>query len=260
MKTPELLALYDQQQRIDMEYPDMRKESLPQVVRFVRPAPGMSFIAYHHADETNLDAVIQAQIDYFAPQGLRFTWPVYEHDTPDNLKERLIAHGFQPDDDPGAVMVLEVADAPSALLEPITLDVRQLTQTDQLDDVIQVEQEVLGGNFSWIRQRLGNHLKVPGYLEVYVAYVDQQPACTAWVYFHPTSQFAGLFGGSTIARYRQRGLYTAVLAARAQAAIRHGYRFLTTTASPMSRPILAKHGFHVLTTVDDYEWKGQPPP
>ena len=260
MNTQEFLALYDQQQRIDLKYPDMRKETLPHVVRFIRPAPGMSFIAYQRADETNLDAVIQAQIDYFAPRGLRFAWPVYEHDTPANLKERLIAHGFQPDNDPGAVMVLDAAEAPDMLLEPITIDVRRLTQPDQLDDVIRVEQDVLGGDFSWIRQRLGNHLTMPDYLEVYIAYVDQRPACAAWVYFHLNSQFAGLYGGATIPQHRQRGLYTAVLAARVQAALRHGYRFLTTTASPLSRPILARHGFRQLTTVDDYEWKGQPTP
>jgi hypothetical protein len=253
----ELLTLYDQQQRIAIDYPDMRKESLPEVVRFVRPAPGMSSIAYHRADDTRLDAVIQAQIDYFAPQGLRFTWPVYEHDTPANLKERLMAHGFEPDNDPGAVMVLAVAEAPAALLEPITIDVRRLTQVEQLDVIVQVEQEVWGGDFSWIRQRLGNHLSVPGYLEIYAAYVDDQPACTAWVYFHLNSQFAGLFGGATLPRQRQRGLYTAVLAARVQAASRRGYRFVTTTAGPMSRPILARHGFRQLTTVDDFEWKGQ---
>jgi hypothetical protein len=41
-----------------------------------------------------------------------------------------------------------------------------------------------------------------------------------------------------------------------QEARRRGYRFLTIDASPMSRPIVAKHGFQVLTYAHACEWKG----
>jgi len=63
-------------------------------------------------------------------------------------------------------------------------------------------------------------------------------------------------GGSTIPAYRKRGLYTAVLAARVQEAIQRGYRFLTIEAGAMSRPIVAAHGFQLLTTTWSYGWKG----
>lgn len=39
MDTQEILALFDRQQRVDIEYPDMRKEVLAHVVRFIRLAP-----------------------------------------------------------------------------------------------------------------------------------------------------------------------------------------------------------------------------
>jgi len=67
-----------------------------------------------------------------------------------------------------------------------------------------------------------------------------------------------LFGGATLPTYRKRGLYTAVLAVRVQEAIRRGYRFLATGASPMSHPILAQNGFRLLTYAHAYEWKGRP--
>ena len=82
----------------------------------------------------------------------------------------------------------------------------------------------------------------PGYLSVYVAYVDGQPACAGWISFHANGRFADLWGGATVAEHREMGLYTAVLAKRTEEAVACGYRFLTTDASPMSRPILAKHG------------------
>jgi hypothetical protein len=255
MNAQELLASFDQQQRIDIKYPDMRKDVLPHVTRFVRPAPGMSFILHSRVDEANADAVIQEQIDYFKPLNQRFEWKVYDHDTPADLKDRLIAHGFEAQD-PDAVMALDLEEAPSGLHAPITADVRRITQRDQLRDVIQIEEQVWGGNFDWITKRMGDHLEIPGFLSIYVAYVDEQPACSGWIYFHDGTQFAGLWGGSTVEAYRQRGLYTAVLAIRVQEAIQRGFRFLTIDASPMSRPIVAKHGFQLLTHAHACEWKG----
>src|SRR5512139_3856817 len=139
MDQQDLLALYDAQLRIEIEYPGVRKESFPQLVRFIKPAPGMNFIAYSHLDEAQLDAVIQEQIAYFAPMPQPFSWHVYEHDAPPSLKGRLLAHGFAPDDDPDAVMVLDGQDASPALLNPVSIDIRRLTQRDQLDAVAQIE-------------------------------------------------------------------------------------------------------------------------
>jgi hypothetical protein len=216
----------------------------------------MNYIAYSHLDEANLDAAIQEQIAYFAPMPQPFSWHVYEHDVPLTLKDRLLAHGFAPDDDPDAVMVLDVQEASPALLESSSIEIRRLTQPDQLDDVVRVEEQVLGGDFSWLKRRLSPHLEIPGYLSVYVAYVDRLPACSGWIYFYPHNPFAGLFGGATLPGLRKRGLYTAVLAARVQEALRRNYRLVTTGASPMSRPILAYHGFQRLTYAYAHEWKG----
>jgi GNAT superfamily N-acetyltransferase len=88
-----------------------------------------------------------------------------------------------------------------------------------------------------------------------VAYVDERPACAGWIYFHANGRFADLWGGSTVPEERGRGLYTAVLNARLKEAAERGYRFVTTDASPMSRPILAKHGFRLLTMAWPCKWR-----
>jgi len=75
---------------------------------------------------------------------------------------------------------------------------------------------------------------------------------SAWVRFNPGSQFASLWGGSTLEQYRGQGHYTALMAVRAQEAARRGVRFLTVDASPMSRPILEKQGFRVISWANDY--------
>lgn len=259
MDGKELLALFDRQQRIEVEYPGTRKDALPHVVRFVRPTPGMSFILYSWLDQANADAVIQEQIDYFASLQQPFEWKAYDHDSPPDLKDRLVAHGFEPQE-PDAVMVLDLRQAPPALLGPPAADVHRLDRPDQLGDVVRVEEQVWGGSFDWIRARLGQHMQIPGYMSVYVAYAGGQPACCGWVTFQPNSQFATLWGGSTVPAYRRRGLYTAVLAARVQESLRRGCRYLAIDASPMSRPIVARHGFRLLTYAHDCEWKGSGAP
>ncbi len=258
METEEILALYDQQMRREIEFPDMRKDVLPHLVRLVRPAPGMSIIQYSRLNEKNAAAAIKEQIDYFTRLKQPFEWAAYEHDPPADLKFQLEKHGLV-SEEPGAIMALDMQEAPQALLEPVTADVRQLTHRAQLLDVIKVVQGVWGGDFSWISDRLGGHLEIPGYLNIYAAYIDNQPVSTSWIYFHPHSQFADLWGGSTLGGYRKKGFYTAMLAMRVQAAIQRGFRFLTIDASPMSQAITSRHGFRQIATVCDFGWKVQIP-
>jgi hypothetical protein len=256
LSQPALLNLYDEEMRLGMSYPDMRKDILPWGVRFVRPAPGMSFIAYHRLDENSADAAIQEQLEYFQGINQPFQWAVFDHDRPADMKNRLVAHGFEPDE-PGALMVLDLSAAPAVLLEPSEIDIRQVTHRTGLGEVIQVLEQVWGSNFDWIWERMGRHLEIQGYLNLYVAYVEDQPTSVGWVYFHHGSQFASLFGGSTIATQRGRGLYTAILTRRIQASLQRGVRYLTVETGPMSQPIVAKYGFWQLSAAQDFTAKNQ---
>jgi len=257
MDRVDLLALYDTQLRIEIETPGVRREAFPRLVRFIQPAPGMNYISYSRLDVAELDSVIQEQIAYFVPMQQPFSWHVYEHDSPPELMEHLLIHGFAPDDDPDAVMVLDTQETSSSPPESSSAEIRPITRRDQLEDVVRVEEGVLGGDFSWLEKRLGAHLENPDYLSIYIAYADGQPVCSGWVYFHPRAQFAGLFGGATLPAYRQHGLYTAVLSIRVREAVRRGYRFVATGASPMSQPILARNGFQLLTHAYACEWNGR---
>ena len=259
MNNEDLLRLFDQEQRIEIEYPDMEKQVLPHVIRFLRPAPGMSFILYSDLSDVAPGAVIAEQIAYFEERAQPFEWKAYEHDEPADLREQLVSAGFEAEE-PEAVMVLDLETAPAELLSTVRIDglagtVREITTREALADVRHVEEAVWGREFSWIMERLGNHLEIPGYLNVYVAYVEDEPAATGWIYFNPGSDhFASIWGGSTVEGFRQRGLYTALLAVRAREARRRGYRYLTVDAGPMSQPIVARHGFELLTRAHACEW------
>ncbi len=260
MDVQKVLALYDQEQRREIEFPDMERQVLPsgdewpRIVRYVRPQPAMSFVLYSDLDEATADATIDEQIAYFRANDLKFEWKVYSHDRPADLAQRLVARGFaaEPMDD---IMVLDVANAPAALLAEPAADVRRLTAPARLADVQAVLEAVWGEDFSWVHDRLGQAMNIPGYLSVYVAYVGETPACAGWIYFNE-GQFASLWGGSTLAAYRGRGLYTALLAARVREARARGVPYLTIDAGEMSRPIVARHGFQTITTATACEWKG----
>ena len=92
-------------------------------------------------------------------------------------------------------------------------------------------------------------------MSVYVTYIEGQPVSTAWIYFTKQSQFASLWGGSTLKNFRGRGFYTALLAVRVQEAKSRNVRYLTVDASPMSRPILEKFGFEMIAYACPCKWE-----
>lgn len=255
MNRKNLLVQYDKELRLRLMYPEARKEITKDVVRFVRNAPGMNFVGFTFANETELDRVIDQQLEYFVPMKQPFLWKVYDHDLLPSLGEKLIAREFVGDREPADVMVLNLKDAAPHLLESGKADIRRVTTPDGLKDVSYVLDEVHGGQNTWVNERLGTHLKVPGYLSVYAAYVDNRPASVAWTHF-PHGHFARLFAGCTVPEYRKQGLYTSLLSARLREIRERGYPYAIVEAGIMNRPIVEKHGFKHLTTVYDYKWKG----
>ncbi len=256
MTRSELINLYDKELREQVEYPEAKKEITRDVVRFKREAPGMSFVSLTYAQEADLERVIQNEVAHFKPaQGHPFTWKVYDHDPLPSLGEKLAAHGFEKDEDRGDVMIFDVTGAHQEKFETNGLDIRQITSREGLKDVVSVLDKVWGNSNEWVYDRLGRHLDIPGYLSIYAGYADDKPVSIAWTYF-PRGQFATLFAGSTLPEHRKRGFYTGILWKRLKEIRNRGARYAVVEAGDMSRPIVEKHGFRLLTTVWDYVWKG----
>lgn len=253
-----ILALYEQDQRISIHYHGMRTEQTPDVVRLVALAEGQGAVIYSRLTVSNVDQVIRDQIAYFEGIGQDFEWKVFSHDTPSDLRERLMAYGFV-SDDAEAIMVLDLEAAPETLFAQSPVEIRRITDPSQIDTVVQVLNQVWDDDQSSLGTWLAEELAHQGdHLSVYIAFVDGVPASTAWIRFHENSPFAGLWGGSSLPQYRQRGLYTALLAVRAREARQRGVRYLTIDASPMSEPIVRKYGFQTLATAHACLWMKRP--
>ena len=253
MDINQILAVFDQERR-DLPFTGSRRKVTPSLVRDVALEGDHSWIAYSHHSPATLDAAIEAQIDYFRGIGHSFEWKVFDHDQPPNLRERLLAHGFEAGE-AEAFMALDIRDAPAALLAPVTHDVRRVVSPDDVDDYRTVSEQVWGreraGDIDFVADLLRDS---PDETAVYVAYVDGIPASCARASFQQGSQFAGMWAGKTVPRFRKRGLYQALVAARVQEARRRGYRFMTIDALPTSRPIVERHGFQFLTYTHPLVW------
>jgi GNAT superfamily N-acetyltransferase len=258
----DLLELYDREERQDASFYNSVREETPHVVRF-RPKPGMKggcWILYSRLTPENADQVIEEQVADFERLGLEFEWKLYDHDQPPDLRERLVAHGFAIEE-AEALMFLDLAQIPEGLLQPVTHDIRRITDPEQIyAAVIAVHEVIWQEKQGRLAEELAQELRLDGeHISFYAGYAGDRPVCSAWIRFSergPSAHglFASLWGGSTLPVYRQHGFYTALVATRAQEAIRRGYRFLTIDASPMSRPIVARHGFELLTLTHPCKW------
>jgi GNAT superfamily N-acetyltransferase len=247
MNLPQLLALYDQDQRIDVQYPLMERQLLPDLVRHVNTAStGQGMVIYAHLTETTIDAAIREQIAFFTKVGQDFEWKVYQHDSPADLLARLTAFGFEIGN-PEAILIMETEHAPAILRRPATHPIRRVTDVAEIEVIRQVEEAVWQEDHHELVQQLREtFVDYPSHLSLYIGYVADRPVSCAWSNFPEGSQFASFWGGSTLEEFRGRGLYTAMLAVRVQEAIERGRPYLTVDAGPMSRPILEKFGFQLL--------------
>lgn len=250
-----LLQVYDAQQRIAQVFPGLERWNRDGLLVSRSPHEKRSFVAFSHLGEDGLDGIIAGLVADTAARGDQLSWKVYDHDTPASLKERLLAAGFIADE-PEALMVLDMQDAPESFFSASSLDIRHMDRLEDLEAIRQIEESVWNENQDAVIDNLRRSLQEnPDLVSIYAGYDSGQPAACAWTYFHPGTQFASFWGGSTLPASRGRGFYTALLAARAAEARQRGFRYLTVDASPMSQPILEKHGFLCLTFSADYNWE-----
>lgn len=247
MRTKELLALYDQQERRGAgAAPGTERIVTPHTIRHVEMAGGRSFVLHsdlRELDDAALDAVISDETAFFTAQGKAFEWKVYEHDAPPDLRDRLVARGFSAEDWE-TLLIRELADAPDRLFDLRGHVIERLSDPAQVDELMAVENAVWGPDEHGHGERLQREMTgVPNAISLFLARVQGIPVGAAWMTYTPDSDFASLWGGSVVEQYRGQGIYGALLAARAREAAVRGRRFLMIDAGPMSHPIVESLGF-----------------
>jgi len=134
---------------------------------------------------------------------------------------------------------------------------RWVTADADMRRIAAMQSAVWGQDWSW----LGEHLiaqiaAAPDDIAVVAAEAGGDVVAAAWLaFFEPgAGSFARLLGGSTLPRWRGRGIYRALVAARAQRGAARGVTYLQVDASDDSAPILRRLGFRAVTTTTTYVW------
>lgn len=229
------------------------------IVRRVAPAGhDDSCVLWSDLDEGSADAVIAAQVALFASRDEPFEWKLYSYDRPADLGDRLSRAGLVPEESE-SLMIGEVGQVLSALSEadpPADVSLRVVTGHAGVATLAEVHDKVFGADGSALARMLADQQdRVPDMAVLVVAESGGEAVCAGRIEFVPDSEFAGLWGGGTVAAWRGRGIYRALIAHRARVAAAQGYRYVHVDASSMSRPILARLGFHALSTTTPYVYE-----
>ncbi|MBB5233118.1 GNAT family N-acetyltransferase [Deinococcus budaensis] len=205
-----------------------------------------------------LDALIARTVSHYAadPQIASAEWKTRGHDAPADLAARLQAHGFQPEEEE-TVMAGEARHLVQPPGLPEGVRVRRIDHLpDPFPEVVraaEAQSRAFGFPFG-VEDFLRRLDKNRGQVELWVAETAQEVVCVGRLEVVPGTEFAGLWGGGTLPEWRGRGIYRALTAARAQAALDRGVRYLYSDCTAYSRPILERSGLLPITTTTPYVW------
>ena len=253
MRPPEILALYDTQMRNDPS-PEVgvRHERAGSIVRAVGR---YNCILYSHLVAENAEVAIAEQAAHFRNAHTEVEWKVYSHDLPADLGPRLSLAGFIADD-AETLMAFDLANDLTSGVTPKDVVVRRIDEAQGLADLIAVNAAIWNHGEASRDEMFAQRLRDPS-LGLYVAYAEGMPVAAARLEMAHDRMFAGLWGGCTLPDFRGRGIFRALVAARAKEARERGFRFLNVDAAETSRPILERLGFVALCGVTGWRLKAE---
>jgi GNAT superfamily N-acetyltransferase len=256
----DLLTRYDAQLRTQLPDP------MPEGLRVERDGPVLRIIGWGDGggvvyrdlgglDGAELDELITRQARVFADRRESFEWKLHGHDRPADLSERLIAHGFVPED-PETVVIASVDDVAGEVGALDSVSLREVSERDDLNRIGAMEEAIWhDGRAGWLADSLeAEVLADPRAITIVVAESVDEVVCAGWVRFVSGTDFATLWGGGTLPGWRRRGIYRALVTHRANLAAERGFRYLQVDASSESRPLLERMGFVAVTTTTPFIW------
>ena len=253
MDKSQVLAQFDAEMRAQPEiYGSDRVERVGPIVRVIGTH---NWITYSRLDPSTVKAAVAGQTAFFRSLSQEVEWKVYQHDLPPDLGDHLRAAGFVPDPTE-TLMALDLSEPLRPGSGSFGVEVHRVTDIAGLSAAAAVSEEAFGKGKGWSREEFLPRLADPSF-GLFVAYSERRPVSAGRLELPPGRAFASLWGGGTSPAYRGRGIYRALVAARAAAARGLGYHYLTVDALPTSRPILARLGFVPLTNITG--WVLKPP-
>ncbi|MEU6134201.1 GNAT family N-acetyltransferase [Nocardioides sp. NPDC047086] len=251
-----MLKAYDEQLRTDAETPGAVSVSRHGPLRLITFDGGRGFISYQDldgADEAGIEALVAAAVAHFDadPAIEEVEWKTRGHDVAPGLHEILVRHGFAPED-PESIMVGEARLLAVDVPLPDGVGLRSITSAEDVRAAGIMQDGVFGSPTSEGRLEDLVRRLAAGESEMWVAEADGEIVSAGRLDPVAGTEFAGIWGGATLASWRGRGIYRALTAARARTAIALGKRYIHSDSTEFSRPILERSGLIKVGTTTPY--------
>ncbi len=264
MDPDQLLTAYDDQLRTDAE--------VARAIEVARDGPLLlavfdhgGFVSYRDLgglDGDALDDLVERTVAHYRDDTDvdSFEWKSRGHDLPADLGDRLVAHGLVPEP-VETVMIGEASllavDVPLSGAPEGPVVVRRIEPgpdaAGELARMLDAQESVFGtGRGPSVDSSLAE--LDAGASEFWIAEVGDRIVCGGRLTPVDGTDFAGIWGGSTLPEFRGRGIYRALVAARARSAVERGIRLIHSDCTDMSRPILERSGLRAVTTTTPYVW------
>ncbi|KQR00797.1 acetyltransferase [Arthrobacter sp. Leaf141] len=181
-------------------------------------------------------------------------WKTRAHDAAPGLHSALLEQGFVPDD-PESIMIGAATDLVADVTLPPGVQLRRITEPADVRAVSAMQDIAFGGEVSAVRaEDLLRRLECRDGTELWAA--EHQGSFVSAGRLEPVAgtDFAGIWGGATLAAWRGRGIYRALTAERARSVLRLGKTLIHSDSTGYSRPILERYGLLKVSTTTPYNW------
>jgi hypothetical protein len=253
---------YNQLMRRDTVVPGMVREETRYTVRYTNPHGSLRYVLWHRfpvaIPAAQFEALIDEEIADASKHADALCWRIHDDDAPcEPLIALLLKKGFHPDADSVQHFI-----APQSLIDNTLhanarsgFELRELVSPVELEAYKSVWDEIWPGmpNARYVADYQALMESGQGGMRFWAAFEGVLPVATGYLVHSPGSPMALLCGGTTRAAYQRRGLYHALVAVRARAALAAGVETLCVDASSESAPVLAKLGFAPQVRVRFYE-------
>ncbi|MBC7277449.1 GNAT family N-acetyltransferase [Nocardioides sp.] len=251
-----MLKAYDEQLRTDAETSGAVSVARHGPLRLITFDGERGFISYQDldgADEAGIEALVAAAVAHFAadPAIEEIEWKTRGHDHAPGLHETLLRHGFEPEE-PESIMVGEARLLAVDVAVPQGVRLRSITDVEDVRAAGIMQDGVFGSPTSAARLEDLVRRLAAGECELWVAEADGEIVSAGRIDPVAGTEFAGIWGGATLEKWRGRGIYRALTAARARTAIALGKRYIHSDSTEFSRPILERSGLVKVGTTTPY--------
>lgn len=256
----ELLTAYDRQLRTDAETLGAIGVERLGPLRLVTFAGGSGFVTYQDLDGASARTIARWVAEALAffredPEIARVEWKTRGHDHAPGLPVALLANGFEPDETE-SIMIGPAHSLNVDVPLPPGVSLRRVSAERDIRAMSAMQDEVFGvdgsdGNADAILRRVAHD----GGMELWVAEHEGLIVSAGRLEPVPDTEFAGIWGGATRAEWRGRGIYRALTAARARAALTLGKKLIHSDSTEYSRPILERYGLRRVSTTTPYRWR-----